>query len=134
VAVLLLLLVGAGLALAPRVVDGLAALDWTRHLSGRNLGTPRVLDARATGRWAARAIDALAPLPQAGEAAQLALDYGRRLQAKDPAAARGLATPVREALERAVASRLRGFGLDALAEEARQLEAGPRAEPEEEGG
>ena len=59
-------------------------------------------DARPTGRWAARAVDGLAPLPQAWEAARLALDFGRRLQRKDGAAARALLSQVRESLERAV--------------------------------
>jgi hypothetical protein len=131
VANVLLLLVAAGLAFGPRALDGHAAVAWTRHLSLRNQDTPRALDARAAGRWAARAIDALAPLPGAGEAARLALDYGRRLAPRDPAAARALATPVREALDRAVSSRLRGLGLGGLAEEARRLEAAPRVEPEE---
>jgi hypothetical protein len=116
IALVLLALACAGLAFGPRLVDGYLALQWTRHYVGRNLAAPRVADARPTGRSAARAVDGLAPLPQAWEAARLALEYGERLKLKDAAAARAVLTPVRVAVERAVASRLRGLGLGELRE------------------
>jgi hypothetical protein len=119
---LLLALVCAGLAAAPAFVDGYLALQWTRHLSARNVPSPRVADARPAGRWAARAIDGLAPLPQAWEAARLALDLGRRMQAKDGQAARALLGQVREALERAESSRFRSLGLGGLRAEVAQAE------------
>jgi hypothetical protein len=112
----------AGLAWAPRLVDGYLALQWTRHLAARSAGTPRVQDARPQGRWAARTVDDLAPLPQAWEAARLALEVARRLRLKDAAAARALVTPVREALERAERSAVRGYGLGTLREEATEVE------------
>ncbi|HEY5906950.1 MAG TPA: hypothetical protein VIZ31_02845 [Vicinamibacteria bacterium] len=112
----------AALALAPGMVDGFHALQWIRHFSARNAPAPRVLDARPAGRWAARAVDGLAPLPQAWEAARLGLELGRRMQAKDGAAARALLSQVREALERAEASRLRSLGLGSLREEVWQAE------------
>jgi hypothetical protein len=114
--VLVLGLVCAGLAIAPRVVRGYLALQWTRHLTARNALAPRVADARLSGRWAARAVDGLAPLPQAWEAARHVLDYSQRLRLKDAAAARAALTPAREALERAEASRWRRFGLGDLRE------------------
>ena len=122
VAVVLLIVVCPVLAFAPRVVEGYLALQWTRHLVARNAAAPRIADARLVGRWASRAVDGLAPLPQAWEAARLALDFARRLRLKDAAAARALVTPVREALERAEGSLVRGHGLGTLREEAWQVE------------
>ena len=104
------------------MVEGYLALQWTRHLVERNAQAPRVADARPVGRWAARAVDLLAPHPSAWEAARLALDYGRKLQPKDAAAARALLASVREALERAEASPLRRHGLGSLREEVWQAE------------
>ena len=77
---------------------------------------------RGAARHAARALDRLAPLPWAAQAAELALDLGRRLEEREPAAALTLYTEVRAALERARASRWRGMGLEELAAEARRLE------------
>ena len=118
----LLVVLCAGLGLGPRVAEGYLALQWTRHLVERNAQTPRVADARPVGRWAAQAVDLLAPHPAAWEAARLALDYGRKLQPKDAAAARALLASVREALERAEASWLRRYGLGSLREEVWQAE------------
>jgi hypothetical protein len=67
-------------------------------------------------------VDGLAPLPQAWEAGRLALDFGRRLQPKDGAAARALLSQVREALERAESSRWRRIGLDRLKDDVWQAE------------
>jgi hypothetical protein len=81
-----------------------------------------VTDARPSGRWAARAVDGLAPLPPAWEAARLALELGRRLQPKDGAAARALLAQVREALERAESSPWRRLGMGGLKGEVLQAE------------
>ena len=118
----MLVVLCAALASAPRLVRGYLALQWTRHLVARNETAPRVVDARPAGRWAARAVDGLCPLPQAWEASRLALDFARRLRPKDAAAARALVTPVREALERAESSWLGAYGLGTLREEAWQVE------------
>ena len=122
---LALVILGAScvlLAEVPRLVDGYLALQWTRHFAARNDQEPRALDARPAGRWTARAVDGLAPLPQAWEAARLAMGFARRLQVKDAAAARALLAPVREAVERAEASWWRHFGAGELREEIWQLE------------
>ena len=118
----LLVVLCAGLGLGPRVVAGYHALQWTRHLVERNAQAPRVADARPVGRWAVRTVDLLAPHPAAWEAARLALDYGRKLQPKDAAAARAVLASVREALERAEASSFRRQGLGSLREEVWQAE------------
>jgi hypothetical protein len=117
-----LALLCAALASGPRLVDGWLALQWTRHLAERNASAPRVLDARPAGRWAARAVDGLAPLPGAWEAARLGLDLGRRLQPKDAAAARALLAAVRESLDRAADSRWRRVGMGDLRAEVWQAE------------
>ena len=80
------------------------------------------LDARPTGRWAARAIDGLCPLPAGLGSRASRPRLGRRLRPKDAAAARALVTPVREALERAESSWVGGYGLGTLREEAWQVE------------
>jgi hypothetical protein len=74
------------------------------------------------GRHASQAVDLLAPLPSAWEAARLALDFARNLKPKDAAAARATLTPVREALQRAEGSWLRRLGLGGLREEVWQAE------------
>jgi hypothetical protein len=125
-----LIVLCAGLAFAPRLVDGYLALQWTRHLVARNAIAPHVQDARSAGRWAARTVDDLAPLPQAWEAARLALELAQKLQPRDAAAARALVTPVREALERVESSTVRGFGVGTLREEASRVENTPLHDPE----
>lgn len=105
--------------LAPRLADGYAALQWTQHYAqglGRESPQERL---RQCGRQAARAIDRLAPLPQAARAARLGLDLARRLRAERSVEARALCVVVHEALERQRASAWRGWGLAALADEAR---------------
>jgi hypothetical protein len=119
-----------GLLLAPLLVRGYAALQWTCYLSDRNADAPRPGDARSAGRWAAAVVDDLAPLPAARLAARLALDLGRRLQIKDAAASRALVVQVRQALERAEASPFRGYGLRALREEAWQIENSRQLDPD----
>lgn len=116
----------AVVVLAPSLADGYAALQWTRHYAagfGSERPQERVPEA---ARWASRAIDALAPLPAAGEAAALALQTGRQFERERPAAAHALYVQVRAALERQQGSAWRGWGLAAVAEEARALELGAR--------
>jgi hypothetical protein len=122
-AVLFLLASILALGLAPRWVDGYLALQWTRHLAARNTREPRALEAPRTGRWAARAVDGLAPWPAAWEAARLSMDYARALQLKDAAAARSLLSPLREAVAQAEASRWKSLGMeDGLREEIERLQ------------
>jgi hypothetical protein len=61
------------------------------------------------------------------EAARLVLDAGRKIEAKDAAAALALYAEVGAALDRLSSSRLRGRGLAGLAEEAREGQARTRA-------
>jgi hypothetical protein len=72
-------------------------------------------------------VDLTAPFPWAAEAARLALDSGRAIQASNPAAAATLFAGVRGALDRATASPLRGFGLRKAADEARSLDDAARS-------
>jgi len=120
--VLVAFLLCLGLWAGPGFVDGLLAARWTQHLAERNAVTPRVADARPAGRWAARAVDGLAPLPLAWETARLALQMGQRMQPKDGAAARALLSQVRESLDRAQASPWRRLGLGTLRDEVWQAE------------
>jgi hypothetical protein len=121
---LLLALLVAVLALSPRALEAHAALQWTRYLAARAASAPRPGDnARQAARWAVRALDAGAPLPDAAEAARTALDLGKGLSPRDHDTALAVYTEVRSALDRARASRVRGLGLSELAEEARRLEA-----------
>jgi hypothetical protein len=118
----LLLAAVAMLVLGPRFVEGRSALEWTRYYSARGTQLPKSADVgMRAGRAAARAIDRLAPLPQATEAARLALDFGRRLAGKNPAAAHTLFVELGAALERARTSGF-GAGFDGLTAEAHQLE------------
>lgn len=128
VAMGVVLLAAAALLAAP-LADAYAALQWTRHYAA-GFGDERPHErVRQAGRWAARAIDGLAPLPAAREAASLALQTGRQFERERPVAARALYAGVRAALERQRASTWRGYGLAALCLEARELEQGvPAAE------
>jgi len=128
----LILVIAGGLGLGPRLMDGWAALQWTRYyaaLGAAGAQHPGDVGNRA-GRAAARAIEATAPLPTAQEAARLALDLGRNLEPAHPGMAAVLYGHLRGALDRATASRVRGLGLQALADEARQREAALQARPE----
>jgi hypothetical protein len=106
----LLLALGAAL-LGPRLVRGWTAVLWTRHVAARSGPVPQPADARDAARWARRAVDLLAPLPPATEAAHLALDVGQRIAAANPAAARALYADLGRSLEAAAASRWRGLAL-----------------------
>src|SRR5687767_2575667 len=72
--------------LAPRLMRGHAALQWTRHhvslpadASGQN--------AREAARWASETLRAVAPLPWGARACRLALDFAATQEATNPAAA-----------------------------------------------
>ncbi|HKC10755.1 MAG TPA: hypothetical protein VKI41_01725 [Vicinamibacteria bacterium] len=117
----------AGLFVAPRVLEGHAALLWTRHYAARVAGPPAAEHARQALRWGLKAIGLTAPLPFAAEAARLVLGAGRQIEAKDAAAALALYAEVGAELDRLSSSRVRGRGLAGLAAEAREGEARTRA-------
>jgi hypothetical protein len=124
--VLVLLLVG--LLAAPRILEARWALDWTTWHAGRATTEPRAAEhVRQAGHWAARTVDAAAPLPWAADAASLALRLARSAEDKERVAALVAYTEVRAALDRARATRWRGLGLGRLAAEARELEQAARA-------
>jgi uncharacterized membrane protein YcjF (UPF0283 family) len=122
----LLLFSVALVALGPYLVDGHAALQWTRFHAAA-AGPVHVQEA---ARWAVRAASSLAPLPQAAEAAALALEAAARAQPDDPRAARAACEELRAGLE-PLASSWRGKGLQTRLEEARPRAAPthPRGEP-----
>ncbi len=119
---LALVLAALVLFLAPRLLDGHAAMQWTRYHAERATAGRSVEHAREAGRAAVAALDLLAPLPWGAEAARVALDLGRRLSSRDSSAALAVVGEVRGGLEQIRASRFRGFGLGSLADEARELE------------
>jgi hypothetical protein len=120
---LFLLVAVPAVVLAPRALEAHAAVQWTRFLTARAAAAARPGDnARQAARWAVRALDAAAPLPDAAEAARLALDLAKGLTPKEHEAALSVFTDVRSALDRARASKVRGLGLAELAEDARRLE------------
>jgi hypothetical protein len=126
------LLIVAALAFAwlgPRVVRAHTGLQWTRYHAAQ---TPDAFgqNARALGKWAVQTLDDAAPLTWGASACRLALDYGGRQEATNPAAALALYEKVRAALERVSARRWRAFGLDGVLQEARQREQALRARPD----
>ena len=125
-----LLLAAVALAcptLGTRLVDGHAALQWTRYYAAQG-AEARIWDVgNRAGRSAARAIERTAPLPQAAEAARLALELGRGLEPDAPAAAAALYAHVRGALDGVQAVPLRGLGLAGLAREIRGREEAARS-------
>ncbi len=126
---LLLLLV---VVLGPRFLEGRTALAWTRYHAAQGAAAKRPgVHVRQAAHWAAQALDSLAPLPDAAEAARVALGLGQAVEARDRAAALTLYTEVRAALERLRGSRWRGWGLAGLAAEAGRLAEAAR-EPEKE--
>jgi len=81
---LLTVLVGVPLWAAPSIIRGLAAVRWVNHYgSMETLPRPRKATARTIVGKADLAISNLAPLPQASNAALLALEIGERLQYGD---------------------------------------------------
>lgn len=109
-------------------MDGYTALQWVRYHAARGATAPDPpAHLRGAARHAAGALERIAPLPWAGEAAGLALDLGRRLEGEHDAAVLSLYTEVRGALGRSRASRWRGLGLAGLAAEAARLEQAARA-------
>jgi hypothetical protein len=109
-------------------MDGWAGFEWTKYYAAHGIAGRRAMEqAEKAGRAAARAVEGLAPLPPAADAARLALDMARQLEDRDPGAAVAVCAPVREALDRALAMPLRGFGLEALAKDARTREESSRA-------
>src|SRR5262249_51245475 len=123
----LFVLLVVGLLLAPRLLEAQWALAWTNWHAGRAAIDARPAEhVRQAGHWAARTVDAAAPLPWAADAASLALRVAQSAEDKERVAALVAYTEVRAALDRARATRWRGFGLGTLAAEARQLEESAR--------
>jgi len=119
------LLLAAALTLlaVPWLLEARAALEWTRHHSGRGATAARPgPHLREAGRWAARAIDLSAPLPTAATAAGLALGLASAVGERDQPAALALCTELRGALERVRASPGRGLGLATALAGARRCE------------
>jgi hypothetical protein len=117
-----------GLLLAPRLLEARTALLWTSwHAARGRTGTRPGEHVRQAGHWAARAIEASAPLPWAADAASLALGLGQAAEEKERMAALVAYTEVRAALDRVRSTRWRGLGLGTLAIEARRLEEAARA-------
>jgi hypothetical protein len=115
--------------LGPRLMDGYAALQWVRYHAARGAAAEDApAHLRGAARHASHALERIAPLPWASEAAGLALDLGRRLEGRrHDQAALALYTEVRGALGRSRASAWRGLGLAGLAAEAERLERAARA-------
>lgn len=127
---LVLVALAAALALlGPKLTDAYTALQWTRHYA---LQTPDAVgeSTRGAARSAVQTLAASAPLPWGAEACRLALDVGARQEASNPAASLALYEQVGKAMDTAVATGWRGWGLAGLREEARQREAALRARPD----
>ena len=125
-----LLLLLFGLVLGPRLLEGRTALAWTRYHAAQATAAKRPgVHVRQAAHWAVQALESLAPLPDAAEAARLALSVGQAVEGRDRTAALTLYTEVRAALERLRASGWRGWGLAGLTAEAARLTEAPR-EPE----
>jgi hypothetical protein len=124
----LLVLLVIALLVIPRVLEARRALEWTTWHAGQVTSSSRPAEhVRQAGHWAARTVDAAAPLPWAADAASLALRLARSVEDKEGVAALVAYTEVRAALDRVRATRWRGLGLGRLAAEARQLEEAARA-------
>jgi hypothetical protein len=110
------------LLLGPRLLEGQAALLWTRYHLARATG-PRAADhARQAVHWGVRALELGAPLPPASEAGRLALSAARQLEAGDSSAASPLYAELETALARLSTSRVRGLGLAELTAAAKEGE------------
>jgi hypothetical protein len=117
----------AVLFVAPRLLEGHAALLWTRHHAARVAGPPAADHARQALRWGVKAIGLTAPLAPAAEAARLVLGAARQIEARDSAAALALYAEVGAELARLSSLGVRGRGLGGLAAEAREGEERTRA-------
>ena len=122
-ALLGLILIPSVAFLAIRLAEAHKALLWTEYYVVRGPDRRGLDEHTRVGREASRAIDLGAPFPDASVAARLALDLGRSLEPQSPEAALALVAGIRGTLERAQASSFRGWGLGALAAEARSLES-----------
>ena len=122
--VVVVLAIGLGWG-APRLIGAWGALAWARYHAEQ---APDVggQHAREEGKWAEKALRLSAPLPWGASACRLALDFGARQEATNPAAALALYNRVRTALESVTQSRWRAIGLSSLLEEARQKEEAQR--------
>jgi hypothetical protein len=117
----------AALFVAPRLLEGHAALLWARHHAARVTGPLATEHARQAMRWGVRAIGLTAPLAPAAEAARLVLGAARKIEATDAAVALALYAEVGAELDRFSSSGVRGLGLAGLVSEAREGEERTRA-------
>src|SRR5215510_10333284 len=109
VSLVVLALTGAVL-IGPRIIDGHAALEGTRHYAGRGDAARQADSARQAARWAARALERSAPLPYGKEATRLAIEAARNLEPTDPAGALQASTAVRSAIDGLPGWRRLGLG------------------------
>jgi hypothetical protein len=109
----LLLIALAGLVafLGPRVIRSYSALQWTRYHVAQPPDAAGQ-HAREAARWASVTLREGAPLPWAATAADLALDYGERVEStENPAAALAAYDILRATLADLSQSRWRDLGL-----------------------
>jgi hypothetical protein len=126
--ILVVLAVAAAL-LGPRLVRAHSALQWARF-HARQAPDAFGQAARGAARWASVVVKESAPLPWAAEAGRLALDVGARHEVANPAASLALYEQVKGALEAVKDSGWRGYGMEALLEEASRRERDLRARPD----
>jgi hypothetical protein len=110
----------------PRLIRASSALAWARY-HAEQAPDPAGQHAKEEARWAEKVLRLSAPLPWGATACRLALDFGARQEATNPAAALALYNRMRTALESVSQSRWRGWGLSELLEEARRREDAQRA-------
>ncbi len=117
------LLIGllALLLAAPRWVQAEAALEWGRyHARGAVSAKSPDHHTRELARWAGRALERLAPLPDGAAAARLALDTARVIRPSHPLLARRLCGAVANDISSLDGGRWRRLGLSGLEAEARR--------------
>ncbi len=127
----LTVLLGAPLAWAPTLIRGLAADTWVSHYAAmQSLPHPHRAGAKAIVLKIDAAMQNLAPLPQASEAARRGLEIGQRTQYSDHdrEAALLIYQGVRVACARVRDRPLAGPGFAVLEARAAALESALRAE------
>lgn len=123
---------GVPLFAVPTLIRGLAARAWVSHFASlKSLPRPRRASARALVEKAERAIENLAPLPQASDAALRALETGERVehQDHDREAALLIYGGVRNACARVRSRPFSGVGFAVIEARAMALESAARSAP-----
>lgn len=116
---------------APPLIRGLAARAWVSHYAALpSLPRPRRASARALVEKANQAIESLAPLPQASDAAIRALEIGERTEHRDQdrEAALVIYAGVRSASARVRSRPLSGAGFAVIEARATALESAARSD------